>query len=163
MRPNYFRNESQDLLNRNVNGFLIFFYLLFSMVVFTPLWLYGFYLEHKIFGMHYKGLNELLIVVGMSVVIYWVIYFLKGVLIAIQEKGSGLWVLLLILYMGLFVGMPVWFYFVAFRVSANLFINFFIAAIIAASIYSHFDFHKPGSSILGRPGYYLGRWFGEKI
>jgi len=156
-------NESQSLLNRNLFGLRVAFYFFIYLVIFCPLWFTGFMIEQKIFDHKYKGIKEVLIIAGFAVLIYWLLFLLKGILLFCKGKGNLLWIPLYLLCTGFAAVAPAIELFLITRHSLQPVMGVIASIALFALTYSHYQFHADRSSGLGRPAYHLGIDIASKL
>ena len=146
-------NESQNLLNRNVRGFGIALILFYYLIVFSPLWFSGFMIERKLFELKYQGSEQVLIIVSISIALYCLLFFLKGILISCKNKGNLIWIPLFGICAGFTAVVPA---IVLFQTIKNPLTGAGLAVILFSLIYAHYQFHAIGSPWFGRVAYHLG-------
>ncbi|HEY4288973.1 MAG TPA: hypothetical protein VGN00_17845 [Puia sp.] len=151
-----FITESQSLLNRNIRGLAVALALLFFALIFSGVALSAFVVEQKLFGQRYTGSKQLLIIAALSVVIYLVVWLLKGFALYCRGKGKLIWLPLYLGSVAIVAFLPAW---VAYQWAggANHPTSSIGAAIaLFGLIYWHFQFHADGAPMIARPAYHAG-------
>jgi len=155
-------NESQSLMNRNARGMIIALILFLYLMVFSPLWFTGFMIQQRLFA-KMKGAEQVLTIFGISLLLYWILFLLKGILMFSKGRGKLIWIPLFLICTGFATVAPA---IVAFQsvggwahpVGAILF--FFTLLFFT---YGHYQFHADGAPRIGRAAYHLGILIASKV
>jgi hypothetical protein len=148
-------NESQNLLNRNARGFVIALILFLYLIVFSPLWFTGFMIQQRLFP-KFKGVEQVLTIVGISLLLYWILFLLKGIILFSKGKGNLIWFPLYLVCTGFATIAPAIVGFKSVGGWTHPVGAICVFLILFAFTYGHYQFHADGAPWIGRPAYHLG-------
>ena len=87
----YYQDDNQRLFDKNVNWLGWAIKKVFLGFAYFPLFVAGYYLSDKLLSPLDHTLNHLIIAFVFSYFVYLVIFFLKGLLIALKQKNNNWW------------------------------------------------------------------------
>ena len=105
-RRNY--NDGQLLFDRVLFAFVIVVKTFLKIIVYSPLLFIGWLITKQILDTTTDKIFWLALILLFAVILYFIIYFLKGVLIALKYNRSWFWVPLFIFCVALTCIFPVW-------------------------------------------------------
>lgn len=95
-------DESQHLFERTLKGLWTGIKLLFRLLIYSPLFFLGFFLATLIMPHNREKLLLWgLLAVGIAMALYCLVYFLKGILVGLRDRGSIWWVPVFLLCVGI--------------------------------------------------------------
>jgi signal transduction histidine kinase len=164
MRRTYYHNEEQQLFNNSLSALRIAARSCIMLFVYSPLLLIGFALSSFLWGTGNQVLLLFLFTGIFALLLFGMIYFLKGLLIGCRNKKSLWWLPLWILCVGLTCIFPVWLaydaiQFIAVRISATNtgMVTKLLAVILGIYIYSFYTFHKDKCPSIAISCYKIGK------
>lgn len=95
MKTYYQSSEGQMIVDRTFALFPFFLGLFVKAFVYSPLLLTGYLVCRQVLPPGAKGYYWVGLIVGIAAVLYSVLFFVKGVIIAWRFRGNKAWILLL--------------------------------------------------------------------
>src|SRR5580693_3322413 len=148
-------NESQNLMNRNARGIIIALILFLYLMVFSPLWFTGFMIQQRLFP-KMKGAEQGLIIAAIGLVLYWILFLLKGILMFSKGRGKLIWIPLYLICTGFASVAPAIAAFQSVGGWTHPVGAILVFLILIAFTYGHYQFHADGAPRIGRTAYHLG-------
>lgn len=105
-RRNY--DHGQILFNRVLFAFTIAIKIILKIIVYSPLLCIGWLIANAILTVNTNKILWIALILIFATLSYFVIYFLKGVLIALKHNHNWLWLPLLIFCVAFTCMLPVW-------------------------------------------------------
>lgn len=163
-------NSEQYLFDRNIFSIGWVLKCLFRSLVYAPLFATGYFLSTLLLESGEAAVLWIASTLGLTLAVLLLIYFLKGILIALLNAGNFLWVPLALLLVGYTCLVPSWYVFhslekfLAVRMESDAnFITWAATIAFAGYTYSRYNFltdTAPTLSVLAyRAGHVLGTCF----
>lgn len=127
----YAANDGQYLFNLQLRWLGKALVFLFRCLVYAPLVFTGYWLASGFLAPRADGLWWVLSIATLSYLLYAIVYFLKGILVALKAAGRWTWVLLWVLLVAYTCILPVW---LVFTPVANYVHNPVLAWLISLSL-----------------------------
>ena len=105
-RRNY--DDGQILFNRVLFAFTIAIKIILKIIIYSPLLYIGWLIANQILTANTNKILWLALILIFATVIYFIIYFLKGVLIALKHNHNWLWLPLFLFCVAFTCALPVW-------------------------------------------------------
>lgn len=101
-------NSGQYLFDRCLNAIFFAFKLMFKGIVYFPLLVTGYLLTTLILQKHDHALAWIGLVLLFAFILYALVYYLKGILVALKSRRNLLWIPIFLLCVGYTCVAPVW-------------------------------------------------------
>ncbi|MEO8405638.1 MAG: hypothetical protein ABI480_13615 [Chitinophagaceae bacterium] len=165
----YHLNSSQNLLDRTGFGLWLTVRYLFSLLLYFPLWLTGYAVTTNLLDQKDSAFSWILLTVMFSVACYVILFFIKGIIIALRYRNNYWWLVFFAIAVSFSCVLPAW---LAFGTVQSL-VTFFHTGyenqlswiiIIAALLlfYSRFNWLTDQAPKLANTFYRLGFHLGNK-
>jgi hypothetical protein len=160
-RRNY--NDGQILFNRALFGFIIVIKVALKIIVYSPLLLAGWLVTKQMVNLNANAILFTVLILLFAILLYFFIYFLKGVLIALKYNRNLFWLPLFIFCVALTCIFPVW---VVFEPLTNIigryaqsnqqFLTWIFASTFGLYVYSEYYFLTNIAPTVAYPYYQRG-------
>jgi len=101
-------DDGQILFDRTVSAFAIVIRMLLKAIVYSPLLFISGLITKQITGNNTDIVIKLALIIILAIILYYCIYFLKGVLIALKYNQNLFWVSLFLCCVLVTCVLPVW-------------------------------------------------------
>lgn len=156
-------SDGQILFNRILYSFLIVIKTLVRVIVYSPLLFLGYLITTQILTAQTNKVFWLALIIMFAVILYAVIYFFKGVLIAVKFNRKFTWMFLFLCLTVITCILPVWIVFnplqnfVAAYINSNQqLITWLIALAFVVYVYSRYHFLTNIAPNIAFPYYQMG-------
>lgn len=105
-RRNY--DDGQVLFNRILFAFAVAVKIVLKLIVYSPLLLTGWFIAKQILSPDANIIWWIALILIFATLTYFIIYFLKGVLIALKHNHNWLWLPLFLFCVAFTCALPVW-------------------------------------------------------
>ena len=114
-RRNY--DDGQILFNRILFAFTIVIKLALKLIVYSPLLFIGWLITKQMLDVNTNAILSIALILLFATLIYFIIYFFKGVLIALKYNHNLFWIPVFIFCVALTCVFPVWIIFSRCKIS----------------------------------------------
>src|SRR5260370_18294710 len=90
----HYQSANQYQFERTLGGIGIVLRYIFRLFIYLPVIFVGYYLSNLVLSPTDNSLNHLLIAIVFSYFVFLLIFFLKGLLISLKERGNNSWIVL---------------------------------------------------------------------
>ena len=101
-------SDGQMMFNKILFSFVIVFKMILKIIVYSPLLFLSYLITKQILTAQTDKIIWLALILIFSFILYAVIYFFKGVLIALKFNHKSFWILLFICLIAITCIVPVW-------------------------------------------------------
>lgn len=101
-------DSSQYLFDKTLRALWISAKFALKLITYLPLWFVGYLITSKILEKKDDGLAWIGLVILFTLLIYQIIFFFKGVIIGLKNKGNLLWLPLFIICLSFTCLFPTW-------------------------------------------------------
>jgi hypothetical protein len=101
-------DDGQILFNRILFAFALTIKLFIKLIVYSPLIFLSWLITEQLFNTTTNKILSLALILLFTIVLYYMIYFIKGMLIALKYNGNLFWVPLFLILTMLTCALPVW-------------------------------------------------------
>ena len=160
-RRNY--DDGQILFNRILFAFTIVIKLALKIIVYSPLLFIGWLITKQMLDVSRNAILSIALILLFATLIYFIIYFFKGVLIALKHNRNLFWIPVFIFCVVLTCVFPVWIVFEPLKnfigryAEANQqLITWIFAAAFGLYVYSRYHFLTNIAPNAAYPSYQMG-------
>lgn len=160
-RRNYY--DGQILFNRVLFAFFTAIKIILKIVVYSPLLFLSYLITKQILGATTDAIIWLALILIFAVILYFITYFFKGVLIALKANRNLFWIVIFICLLTITCVLPVWLIFSPVQdfinnyTSSNpLLITWIFAIAFGLYVYSRYHFLTNIAPTAAYPYYQMG-------
>jgi hypothetical protein len=159
----YEYNDGQILFNRILFAFTLIIKMVLRTLVYSPLLLLGWIITKQVLDVKTDKIIWIAVILLFAVVFYFIIYFFKGVLIALKHNKNLFWIPLFTLCVLFTCILPVWIifdylknFFTAYSEANKNLLTWIFACAFALYVYSRYHFLTNIAPTIAYPYYQRG-------
>lgn len=142
----YYNNDDQNILDRSLFGIFIFSKAILKIATYSPLIITGYTITSCFLDKKESAFAWIILVIVFSILVYLLIYFLKGLTIGFKLSGKWLWLPFFIVCVFYTSVIPVWICFETIQTLAAIIsktsgkiLTPIVSACFGISCYSHYQ------------------------
>lgn len=104
----YLINSGQYLFDKTLKALWISLKFSLKLITYLPLWFAGYLITSLILQKNDDGLAWIGLIILFAILIYQIVFFIKGIIIGLKNKGNLIWLPLFILCLSFTCLLPTW-------------------------------------------------------
>jgi len=143
----YTIDSNQYLFDKTLRGLWIAFKIILNLATYLPLWFTGYLITSLFLKKNDDGFAWIGLIILFTILVYQAVFFIKGVLIGLKNKGNLCWLLLFIVCVCFTCLLPIWFihnniqpWFQRISPNSGNLIAWFTSILFGLYVYSRYHF-----------------------
>lgn len=131
------------------------------LFIYSPLLITGYYITLQYLGRNVSALWWIACVATCALLLYQVLFLLKGILIGLKQKGNLLWLILIVLCVSFTTLLPAYLALepaahLASKINSDPAIGRILVLLLSIYIYTRYNFHKDSVPPIAAAAYRIG-------
>jgi len=159
----YAYSAGQYLFDRTLAGLIIAFKFACQLFLYSPLWFSGYIISTKILDKEASAFSWLGLILFFSILLYQLMFFIKGLIIGFRESGKLIWLPLAIILLFFTCFLPVYLFFPhIYALMVDVYapqaktLSWFAGVALFFAVYSRYHFFTDMAPFVAYPSYQAG-------